>query len=53
MRSGEVVYIDNPANYPEPEQIAKAEEPVVKASIIVPTEYVGGIMDLCRDRRGD
>ena len=53
MRSGEVVYIDNPANYPDPEQIAKAEEPVVKASIIVPTDYVGGIMDLCRDRRGD
>jgi GTP-binding protein LepA len=53
MRSGEVIYIDNPANYPEPEQIAKAEEPVVKASIIVPTDYVGGIMELCRDRRGD
>ncbi len=53
MRNGEVVYIDNPANYPDPEQIAKAEEPVVKASIIVPTDYVGGIMDLCRDRRGD
>ena len=53
MRSGETIYIDNPANYPDPEQIAKAEEPVVKASIIVPTEYVGGIMELCRDRRGD
>ncbi len=53
MRNGETVYIDNPANYPDPEQIAKAEEPVVKASIIVPTDYVGGIMDLCRDRRGD
>jgi GTP-binding protein LepA len=53
MRSGEVIYIDNPANYPDPEQIAKAEEPVVKASIIVPTDYVGGIMELCRDRRGD
>ena len=53
MKNGDVIYIDNPANYPEPDQIAKAEEPVVKASIIVPTDYVGGIMDLCRDRRGD
>ncbi|MGN1096032.1 MAG: translation elongation factor 4 [Eubacteriales bacterium] len=53
LRSGETVYIDNPANYPDPDMISKAEEPVVKASIIVPTEYVGGIMELCRDRRGD
>ena len=53
MRNGETIYIDNPANYPDPEQIAQAEEPVVKASIIVPTEYVGGIMELCRDKRGD
>ena len=53
LRNGDVIYIDNPANYPDPDQISVAEEPVVKASIIVPTEYVGGIMDLCRDRRGD
>lgn len=53
LKTGEVIYIDNPANYPDPDRIAKAEEPVVKASIIVPTEYVGGIMELCRDRRGD
>ena len=53
LKTGEVIYRDNPANYPDPDRIAKAEEPVVKASIIVPTEYVGGIMELCRDRRGD
>ena len=53
LKNGDVIFIDNPANYPEPDQISVAEEPVVKASIIVPTEYVGGIMDLCRDRRGD
>lgn len=53
LKNGDVIFIDNPANYPEPDQIAVAEEPVVKASIIVPTDYVGGIMDLCRDRRGD
>ena len=46
------VFIDNPANFPPPEQIKTAYEPVVHASIITPTEFVGGIMDLCQDRRG-
>ena len=51
-RSGEVVYIDNPSNYPSADDIDVAEEPVIKASIITPTEFVGAIMDLCQDRRG-
>ncbi|MBE6618501.1 MAG: elongation factor 4 [Ruminococcaceae bacterium] len=51
-RSGEVVFIDNPSNYPSADDIEIAEEPVIKASIITPTEYVGAIMDLCQDRRG-
>ena len=51
-RSGETLMIDNPASYPSPEEIEIAEEPIVKASIITPTEYVGGIMELCNDRRG-
>ncbi len=49
---GSVVYVDNPSNYPSPDEIACAREPIVKASIITPTDYVGGIMDLCQDRRG-
>lgn len=49
---GEVVYIDNPSNYPDQALIEKAEEPVVKASILTPSEYVGNIMELCQDRRG-
>ena len=52
LTSGETVTIDNPTNYPLPEQIRTAYEPVVHASIITPGEYVGGIMDLCQDRRG-
>ena len=52
LTSGETVMIDNPSNYPLPEQIKTAYEPVVHASIITPTDYVGGIMDLCQDRRG-
>ncbi len=49
---GEVVFIDNPTNYPDPSLIAKAEEPMTNAHIYTPTEYVGNIMDLCQDRRG-
>ena len=51
-KNGDVKYIDNPANYPDPDEIAKAEEPVVKGNIITPVEYVGGIMKLCQERRG-
>lgn len=51
-RDGETVFIDNPSNYPPQDKIEAAYEPTVKASIITPTEYVGGIMELCQDRRG-
>lgn len=51
-RNGETVRIDNPSNYPNPDEIETAYEPMVKANIITPTEFVGGLMDLCQDRRG-
>ncbi|MBE6575146.1 MAG: elongation factor 4 [Ruminococcaceae bacterium] len=51
-RGGEVERIDNPSNYPSADEIEMAAEPIVKASIITPTDYVGGLMDLCQDRRG-
>lgn len=50
---GTVTMVDNPLNYPKPELIELAEEPFVSASIMCPTEYVGNIMDLCQDRRGE
>jgi len=50
---GEVVLIDNPLNYPDPSLIELAEEPFINASIICPPDYVGNLMDLCQDRRGD
>ncbi|MBQ7670525.1 MAG: translation elongation factor 4 [Clostridia bacterium] len=50
--NGDVVYIDNPSNYPSPDEISVAAEPVVDATIITPSEFVGGLMDLCQDRRG-
>ena len=52
LTSGEVQYIDNPTNYPDPALIASAEEPVVNAHIFAPSDYVGNIMELCQDRRG-
>jgi len=50
---GEVTFVDNPLNYPDPAFIEAAEEPFINASIICPPEYVGGIMELCQDRRGE
>ena len=50
---GSVVMVDNPHNYPEPTVIAEAHEPYVNVSIIVPNDYVGNIMPLCQDRRGE
>ena len=50
---GSVVMVDNPHNYPEVASIAEAYEPYVKVSIITPNEFVGNIMPLCQERRGD
>ncbi|MCR5173139.1 MAG: translation elongation factor 4 [Oscillospiraceae bacterium] len=50
---GSVVMVDNPLNYPDPAEILEAEEPFVSASIMCPTEFVGNIMDLCQERRGE
>ncbi|MBQ7959418.1 MAG: elongation factor 4, partial [Oscillospiraceae bacterium] len=52
LTNGEERYIDNPSNYPYPALIEVAEEPVVKSNILVPSEFVGNIMELCKERRG-
>lgn len=52
MMNGKELMIDNPTNYPDVSLIATAEEPMVKANILAPVDYVGNIMDLCQDRRG-
>jgi len=49
---GIVKMIDNPTNLPPVTEVDKMEEPMVKCTIMVPTEYVGNIMELCQDRRG-
>ena len=48
----EVVHISNPADWPDPNLILGIEEPMVDATIMVPNEYVGAVMNLCQDRRG-
>lgn len=50
---GTVVMVDNPHNYPDPVYIAEAREPYAKVSIISPPDYVGNIMPMCQDRRGE
>ena len=50
--NGEVMHLDNPTNMPNPTEIDYMEEPIVSASIMLPTEYVGNIMELCQERRG-
>ncbi len=51
--NGDMIEISNPSDLPEPTDLAYMEEPIVKADIIVPSEYVGSIMELCQDRRGE
>ncbi|NJL27762.1 MAG: elongation factor 4 [Thermoanaerobaculia bacterium] len=52
LETGEQVWVDNPALYPDPSRIATAYEPFIKASILLPERYLGVVMELCRDRRG-
>jgi len=53
LTDGTSVDIDNPANMPEQQRIDHIEEPYVKASVIVPKDFVGAIMELCQNKRGD
>ena len=52
MTDGTVRMIDNPAEMPTPDRLAEIQEPYVKASLITPNDYLGPLMDLCRERRG-
>lgn len=49
---GEIIDLTNPTNLPDPSEIEYMEEPIVKAEIMVTSEYIGAIMDLCQERRG-
>ncbi|MBT2582354.1 translation elongation factor 4 [Planococcus sp. ISL-109] len=53
MTDGEVLNIDNPAMMPDPQKIAVVEEPYVKATVMVPNDYVGAVMEICQKKRGN
>ena len=53
LANGDRIFVDNPTNYPDPANIAEALEPVANVHIYSPSSYVGTIMQLCEDRRGD
>ncbi|MGW8825594.1 translation elongation factor 4 [Paenibacillus lautus] len=53
LTNGEQIQIDNPSHYPEVGKVDYVEEPYVKAAIIVPNDYVGAIMELCQNKRGE
>lgn len=51
--NGEEITVTNPSNLPSPTEIARIEEPYVTANIFTPPEYIGSIMELCQDKRGE
>ena len=53
LKDGSVELISNPQNYKDPTKIEKSEEPIVSATILTPSEFVGSIMELCKKRRGE
>ncbi|MBN2538850.1 MAG: elongation factor 4 [Deltaproteobacteria bacterium] len=53
LNDGEVLYIDNPAHYPDSMSIAKSEEPYIRATMMFPERYMGAVMKLCKDKRGE
>jgi len=53
LTGGEVLPVHNPTDYPDPATIEEVREPYIRASILTPKEYVGAVMELCQERRGD
>jgi len=52
LKNKEVLYVDNPAHYPDPADIDKGEEPYIRASMMLPERYLGAVMKLCMEKRG-
>ena len=53
LQDGAMIEVDNPTYYPDPTSIAKTEEPYIKATILIPERYMGAVMTLCMERRGE
>jgi len=52
LKDGTMIYVDNPAHYPEPMSIIKSEEPYIRATMMLPERYLGAVMKLCMEKRG-
>jgi GTP-binding protein LepA len=52
LKDNKVIYVDNPSHYPDPAEIAKGEEPYIRAAMMLPERYLGTVMKLCMDKRG-
>ena len=52
LKDGSVMYVDNPAHYPDPVEIDKGEEPFIRATMMLPERYLGTVMKLCMEKRG-
>ena len=53
LDGGEIVYIDNPIRYPDPSKIQMGEEPYIRATMLFPEKYMGSVMKLCMEKRGE
>ncbi len=53
LKNGEKIDVDNPAHFPDPSTIDRIEEPYIKATILIPERYMGAVMTLCMERRGE
>ena len=53
LEDGETIHVDNPSLFPDPSEIRTSYEPFIKASIMIPERYIGPVMELCRERRGE
>ena len=53
LTNGEIIYVDNPSEFPDKVKIKEIREPYIKTNIFVPTEYIGNIMELCQNKRGN
>ena len=52
LKDGTILFVDNPAHYPDPMSIIKSEEPYIRAAMMLPERYLGAVMKLCMDKRG-
>jgi len=53
LKDGSTVFVDNPAHYPDPNYIEKGEEPFIRATLLMPERYLGAVIKLCLERRGE